>query len=95
MLGRGWNSTGCIGELHQLLRGKVLADPLQLSVLYFLEVYLFASFYHISKTENAKLYKEHVVLQEVSAGSVQRKEEGNPYLDGWNILDPVVQMICN
>lgn len=39
--------------------------------------------------------EDHTVLQEVSVGSVQRKEEGNAYIDGWNILKPVRQMICN
>lgn len=39
--------------------------------------------------------EEHIAPQEMSAGSVQTKEEGNPYFDGWNILEPVVQMICN
>lgn len=39
--------------------------------------------------------EDHTVLQEVSVGSVQRKEEGNAYIDGWNILKPVGQMICN
>lgn len=39
--------------------------------------------------------EEHIVLQPLSAGSVQRKEESNPYLNGWNVLEPVVQKICN
>lgn len=83
VLSHGWNGIGCIGKLCHLLRSKVLADPLQLSVLYFLEVYLCFYFPLSTRLKMQSLgIEDHTVLQEMSVGSVQRKEEGDAYIDG-------------
>lgn len=76
-------------EFCQLCRGKGLAGPSQLSMPQLLEACLFASFYHINKIKNAKPWRAQDTLG-MSAESVQKKEEGNPYTDDWNILRPAM-----